>query len=135
MVLIDANILAHMTIEGARSDAARKLLASDGDWHSEAFIMVELTNILATAVRVKILQTQEAYAVLERAEILLSSTLHRTAHSDVLRAAHEYNISAYDARYIALAQKLDLPLITEDRKLRKAVPQWTISLDEALSGL
>ncbi|ADX81914.1 PIN domain-containing protein [Sulfolobus islandicus] len=35
--------------------------------------------------------------------------------------ALDYGITFYDASYVWLARKLDLPLITEDNKLRKAV--------------
>jgi Predicted nucleic acid-binding protein, contains PIN domain len=35
--------------------------------------------------------------------------------------ALNYGITFYDASYVWLARKLDLPLVTEDNKLRKAV--------------
>ena len=45
----------------------------------------------------------------------------------------QFGISAYDARFISLARQLKLKLITEDAKLRVAVPAWTMSLDDALA--
>jgi predicted nucleic acid-binding protein len=42
-------------------------------------------------------------------------------------------ISAYDARFLRVAEMLGLPLITEDIKLRKAAPDLTCSLTEALA--
>ena len=50
-----------------------------------------------------------------------------------LAVAAEYAITGYDAQYVALAQSLNAPLITEDRKLRKAVPGIAFSMLEFLA--
>ena len=46
--------------------------------------------------------------------------------------AMDYGITFYDASYVWLARKLDLPLVTEDNKLRKAVERElkVLSVDE-----
>ncbi|HEX5315387.1 MAG TPA: type II toxin-antitoxin system VapC family toxin [Candidatus Kapabacteria bacterium] len=132
MLIVDANILAYLVIEGERSNQARALLQKDYDWHSEAFIFVELTNILATSLRLERVNFEYCRMVLERAEAFMGSTVHLTSHLEVIRTAHEFRISAYDARYIALAREFGTPLITEDAKLRRAVPRLTISLNDAL---
>ncbi|MQL54275.1 type II toxin-antitoxin system VapC family toxin [Acidianus ambivalens] len=48
--------------------------------------------------------------------------------------ALDYGITFYDASYVWLARKLDLPLITEDNKLRKAVEKdlKVLSVDEII---
>lgn len=46
----------------------------------------------------------------------------------------EFGISGYDARFVAAARDLNKKLITEDLKLRRAVPHLTISLAEWLSA-
>jgi predicted nucleic acid-binding protein len=50
-----------------------------------------------------------------------------------LAVAAQYAIIGYDAQYVALAQNLNAPLITEDRKLRNAVPGVAFSMQEFLS--
>lgn len=52
--------------------------------------------------------------------------------SAALADAAKYAISGYDAQYIALAKSLNAPLITEDRKLRHAVPGIAFSIREFL---
>lgn len=47
-----------------------------------------------------------------------------------LSVAAKYGITGYDAQYVALALNLAVPLITEDRKLRQAVPGVAISMQE-----
>ncbi|MDP4198080.1 MAG: type II toxin-antitoxin system VapC family toxin [Bacteroidota bacterium] len=132
MLVVDANILAYLLIEGDRNQAALKLLDRDSDWHSEAFVLTELTNVLVTCIRTNALTLEQSIGVLERAEATLKAKLHFVSHFDALRIANEFGVTAYDARYLVLARKLGLRLVTEDRKLRKAAPALTQSLDDAL---
>jgi predicted nucleic acid-binding protein len=54
-------------------------------------------------------------------------------HERVLEAAIQFGTSAYDARFIALAMQMKIKLVTEDARLRSAVPAWTNSISEVLS--
>jgi predicted nucleic acid-binding protein len=60
-------------------------------------------------------------------------TLHDVVNTQALETAMQSRISAYDARFISLAKQLKLKLVTEDVKLRGAVPSWTMSLADALA--
>ena len=55
--------------------------------------------------------------------------IHRVSHRDLLPLIWHYrdNLSAYDAAYVALAELLNAPLITSDRKLSNA-PGKSIAL-------
>jgi predicted nucleic acid-binding protein len=130
VVLVDTNIVAYLMIEGDRTAAAQKLFERDRDWCSEAFAMVEFSNILATYTRTKALTQAQGVRLLTEAHTLMS-TLHNIANMQALQTAIEHRISAYDARFISLAKHLKQKLVTEDMKLRAAVPLWTISLAEA----
>ena len=50
-----------------------------------------------------------------------------------LAVAAEYAITGYDAQYVVMAQSQNAPLITEDRKLRKAGPGIALSMREFLA--
>ena len=50
-----------------------------------------------------------------------------------LAMAADCAITGYDAQYVALAQSLNAPLITEDRKLRAAVPGVALFMQEFLA--
>jgi predicted nucleic acid-binding protein len=132
VVLVDTNILAYLIIEGDRTAAAQKLFERDSDWCSEAFVMVEFSNLLATYVRTKTLTQAQGTRLLTEAQALVS-TLHSMTNTQALETAMQYEISAYDARFISLAKHLKLKLVTEDAKLRTAVPSWTVSLADALT--
>lgn len=42
------------------------------------------------------------------------------------------DVTGYDSQYVALAQTLNVPLITEDCKLKQAVPGVAFSMQEFL---
>ena len=50
-----------------------------------------------------------------------------------LAVAAKYAITGYDAQYVTLAQSLNAPLITEDRKLRNVAPGIAFSMPEFLA--
>ena len=133
MRIVDTNIVAHLLMEGGRSAAARQLHKLDFDWRSEAFLLVELTNVLASSITMKRMTVSQAGDLLANATDLFAGKLAKVSHGLVLRTALQYRISAYDARFLALAQQLDTRLVTEDAKLRAAAPKLTQSLAEALA--
>ena len=133
MVVVDTNILVCLLIEGDRLAQAQALWRRDPVWCSEPFILVEFSNVLATYLRRQALTGAEAKALLAEAGQRLTS-LVEVHHADALDLAAEFGISAYDARFIAVARAQNLPLITEDDRLRTAVPASTLSLTEAMTG-
>jgi len=133
MVLIDTNILAYLLIDGEQAEAARRLRRSDPDWRSEAFIMAEFTNVLVRYTLGKRITLALAQDLLEKAGTLLDGKLGRISHAQVLTTAARHRVTAYDARFLALAQRVGLRLVTEDNKLRTAAPALTQSLAEALA--
>ena len=132
MVLVDTNIIAYLMIWGDRTAAAQQLFERDSDWCSEAFVMVEFSNVIATYVRTGALTQAQGTKLLVDSQAHLP-TLHSVVNTQALETAMQFGISAYDARFISLARQLKLKLITEDAKLRVAVPAWTMSLDDALA--
>jgi predicted nucleic acid-binding protein len=131
LILIDTNILAYLMIEGDRTSAAQTLFASDSDWASESFILVEFTNVLTTYVRTKALTHKQALEMLAEAQAVVP-TLTNVQHSQAFETATEFGISAYDGRFIAIAKQTKSKLVTEDGRLRAAVPAWTIALGDVI---
>ena len=127
MVWADTNILAYLLIEGDRTEAAQELYARHPDWRSEGFILVEFCNVPATQMRAKALSREQGTRLLAEAQALIPDPTN-VPHAKALEAASHFGISAYDARFIAMAMQVKLKLITEDTKLRSAVPEWTAPL-------
>lgn len=132
MVVVDTNVLAYLLIEGDRTPLARALYSRDPEWRSEAFLLVEFSNLLATYVRADALDSKAAQSLLAKAEQTLAGTL-ALPHAPALSLAIELGVSAYDARFLAVARRLDRKLVTEDAKLRRAAPALTQTIEQALA--
>jgi predicted nucleic acid-binding protein len=133
VLIVDTNIVAYLLIEGDYTVAARLLHRRDDDWRSEAFIMVEFTNVLTASIAARRMNLVLAQRFLANATSLLHGKLALMPHDSVLSLAVQYRVTAYDARFLALARETDRRLITEDAKLRAAAPNLTQSLAEALA--
>ena len=133
MVVVDTNILAYLLIEGDHTKEAQALFARDADWRSDAFLMIEFSNVLATYRRGGGLSRGQAESLLAEAERRIRGLVN-VPHARALRVAEQFAVSAYDARFLASAQSLGGRLVTEDAKLRAAAPTLTLSLAAALAG-
>jgi predicted nucleic acid-binding protein len=133
--IVDTNIVAYLLLDGPAAPAARQLYALDPDWHSEPLLLHELTNVLATAVRTQGVSEAAAQNALALGRKVLQDSLHPVPDAEVLALACELSITGYDARFLWLAQVRGTHLVTEDARLRRAAPQLTQSLAEALAAL
>ena len=133
MVVVDTNILAYLLIKGDRTRDAQALFARDAGWKSEAFVLIEFSNILATYLRAKSLTQIQAHALLDEAEKRMTDLIN-LPHGRALLVAEQFAVSVYDARFLGAAQTLKARLVTEDVRLRQAAPALTISLSDALAA-
>jgi len=95
---------------------------------------VELTSAFITAVLMNEITGSQARIYLDQAmELFPSINLVKATHQKVMKLAIKYNTSAYEARHLAIAEEVDTRLVSHDKRLRKAAPDLTISLEEALA--
>ena len=132
MVVVYTNILAYLLIAGDRTKDAQSLYERDADWKSEAFLLIEFSNILATYQRNGYLSGNQSESLLNEAETRMNNLI-AVPHVTALQTAQRFVVSAYDARFLAVAEKLGAKLVTEDTKLRFAAPTLTQSLSDVLS--
>ena len=135
MILVDTNVIAPLYVRSARSQAVAELFARDSVWRTEPLALIELSNVLINYERARYLTAAMARECLNRAAALLQPHLFRVTHEAALDTALRYRVTAYDGRFLALAQQLGRPLVTEDAKLRAAAPALTQSLSEALAAV
>lgn len=133
MIVVDANILIYSLIEGDYSPLVHKLRERDMDWRTTGLCLHEILNVLATYQRRDILTLAQCKKLLEHAERFMTVAQCEMKMNAALAVAAKYTITGYDAQYVALAQSLNVPLITEDRKLREAVPGIAFSMQEFLA--
>lgn len=131
MIVVDSNVLAYLYLPGAFTDAAEALLTRDSEWAAPLLWRTEFRNILAGYLRRKSLSFEQAVVLQEEAEALLAGGEYEVDSISVLELVRDSNCSAYDCEFIALAEKLDVKLVTMDKKLLKAFPGRAVALDAA----
>ena len=125
MIVVDVNVLAYLLIPGKFTEAAEQLLAEDSAWVVPRLWRSELSDILATYLRLNQIDLADAALIFQRATELVGAEEYEMETADVLRLNKESNCSAYDCEYVALAEFLDLVLVTADGKFAQAFPLRT----------
>jgi predicted nucleic acid-binding protein len=120
MIVIDASALLEVllaTVVGAR--VRGRLFREEETLHAPHLLDLEIVHVLRRLCLIRELQPDRAEQALA-----VMSDLH------IVRYPHEpyvpriwqlrHSLTAYDAAYVALAESLDSPLITRDRRLASA---------------
>jgi predicted nucleic acid-binding protein len=133
MIVADSNILAYLYLPCEFTQYAEELLMADPEWVAPVLWRSEFRNILAGYVRRKTITFEQAYELQREAESLLSGNEYEIDSLDVLTLVRDSDCSAYDCEFVALAKRLDVNLITMDKKVLKLFPLIAKSLRPTLS--
>jgi predicted nucleic acid-binding protein len=129
MIVVDSNVLAYLYLPGSFTVAAEALLTRDPEWAAPLLWRSEFRNILAGYLRRKSLSFEQAAALQAEAEALMAGGEYELDSTSVLELVRDSDCSAYDCEFIALAERLDVKLVTMDKKLLKEFPNRTVALN------
>jgi len=124
--VLDASVALCWCFEGQSTEYAEALaerLARGDEARVPGIWPLEMVNSLAMAERRKMLKPAQTDGFLERMNglrIHLDSAEIERIFTNVMAVARQYRLSAYDATYLELAMREELPLATMDRQLRAA---------------
>jgi predicted nucleic acid-binding protein len=130
MIVADVNLIAYSLIQGPHTALARDILKKDPDWRAPAFWQVEFLNVLAGYAKFADMPRQDALLLWQRAQSLPFLSTMESDPVAALELALAHDLSTYDALYVSLARALKTVCVTNDRKLAKAAPQWTVTMEE-----
>lgn len=89
--------------------------------HAPALWQLEFANVLRTACKRGVLDVQAAHEVIEQLAALSIMVDRETpGPSAILSLALRYDLTSYDAAYLELALRLQLPIATQDAALMEA---------------
>jgi len=134
MIVADTNLIAQLILRLDQTPKAQAVYRVDPEWRMPSLWRHEFLNVLASYLRFDRVPITLLLTAWNRALALFENTTHEIDMPEALRLAGECGISAYDAQYVTLAQTLNVPLITEDRKLLRAVPHQTLSISQYLAS-
>jgi predicted nucleic acid-binding protein len=123
VTVVDASVVFSALVRGDHADWAEEHLSAAGGGRSlwvPHLIDVEVGHALRRTVAARKLREDRAAAALGK---LAELPLRRIVHIGLLDRAWQlrHNLTFYDGIYVALAEILDVPLITLDRRLARAV--------------
>lgn len=128
MIVVDSNVLAYLYLPGELTAAAEALLERDPDWAAPLLWRSEFRNILAGYLRRNAISFEQANSLQSAAEKLLDGSEYEIDSLSVLELVRDSDCSAYDCEFAALAMKLDVKLVTMDKKLLRAFPKCAVAL-------
>ncbi|MDN5853835.1 MAG: type II toxin-antitoxin system VapC family toxin [Actinomycetia bacterium] len=120
MIVVDASVVANaIGDDGGAGEAARRILRSDSTLAAPDLVDAESVAVLRRAWLAGTMtdeRFEQAVGDLADLPIVRYATRRLMHRALVLRA----NVTSYDACYVALAEGLDCPLYTGDRRLVNA---------------
>ena len=129
MIVVDTNIIGYLYLTSDRSMQAEQALVKDRQWAAPLLWRSELRNVLALYIRKQILSLTEAQQIMGEAISLMQNQEYDVKSLHVLRLVASSTCSAYDCEFVALAQDLDVRLVTVDRQILDQFPAIAISLE------
>ncbi len=134
MIVVDTNVIAYLYVPSALTPLAQELERRDPRWVSPLIWRSEFMNVLIGYVRRGQLTLAEAQALIRDATRQLGDSSPEALPSEVLALAHASACSCYDCEFVALAQRLGVPLVTADRQVLAAFPGTAQSMADFLKG-
>jgi predicted nucleic acid-binding protein len=132
MIVVDSNIVAARNLTTSLTSEAKQVEEKDPVWIVPVLWRYEFQNILATAIKVKQIKPAQALDIWEKISKILIENEYEPSASKVIDLVAKYEITAYDAQFIAAAMEMGIPCLTEDRELQEKFPRIAISIDEFL---
>jgi len=133
VIVVDTNIIAYLYISGEKSLQAEQLLTLDSRWCAPVLWRSEFRSVLTQYLRKDILGLNDILIIIQQAEKLLDNNEYKISSSRIMELVNSSNCSAYDCEFVALAQHLDIPLITVDKKILREFPKVAMLLEVYLA--
>jgi predicted nucleic acid-binding protein len=120
VIVVDASAVLEMLLPAPAAAAVETRMFGSGETaHAPHLIDIEVAQVLRRFMRRGDINPERGRVALQ---YLTDLPLIRYPHERLLPRVWELrnNLTAYDAAYVALAEALDAPLLTRDRRLAAA---------------
>jgi len=119
MIVLDASAVIELVLGTAAGRDVEGRIASESTLHAPHLLDVEVVRTIRRYVLSGLVDEARAAEALRA---LLDLDVRRHAHIDLVPRIWSLrdNLTAYDAAYVALAEALDVPLLTRDARLAAA---------------
>lgn len=104
-----------------------KVLRKDNDWIAPLLWRSEFRNVLSICLRKGLLELPVVLQAAEEAEHLMDANEFEVNSTQVMSLVSDSSCSAYDCEFVALAEDLNVPFVTLDKKIIREFPDIAIS--------
>jgi predicted nucleic acid-binding protein len=132
-LVLDANVLVYLLLDGEKSAEARRLHQLRPDWVVPSLLRHEFMNVCVTYHRAGGFSRETCLALLAEGVALVEGREVTAPPADVVATAIDLDLSAYDAAYVAAAASLGCVLVTEDRRVLARAPGLAMRLEDYLA--
>jgi len=133
VIVADTNVIAYLWIPGVHTSQAESALRKDANWAAPLLWRSEFRNILTGYIRRNQISFDTAMQLMEEAEDHMRGREYTVSSTHVLNLVKKSPCSAYDCEFVALAEDLEVSLLTTDRKILSTFPSVAVSLGKFCS--
>src|SRR5438105_2442387 len=134
MIVVDTNIIAYLHLPGEHTAVVEQIYKKNPNWAAPYLWRSELRNVLALNVQRKLISSDFAIDVMERAQQLMLEHEFIVRSYQVLELSFQSGCTAYDCEFVALANDFEVPLITFDKKITRIFPKIAMSANGFLKS-
>lgn len=117
--VVDASVLVAALVDTSADGRWSEAVIAEGDLVAPHLAIVEALNILRRLEQAALISPSEAAATqVELQDLIIDLAPIRPFERRIWELRH--NLTCYDAWFVAVAESLDLPLATLDRRLARA---------------
>ena len=133
MIVADTNIISYLLLPTSYSDTVDELYKLDSEWLAPILWKSEFRNVIALYLRKEVITFEKALQLQETAESMMARNEFDVSSAQVLALIEKSNCSSYDCEFIALAQHLDIQLVTQDKKVLREFPSIAIPVEDFIA--
>lgn len=130
MIVVDTNIIASLWVPNDMDERVYMAFKKDNDWIASLLWRSEFRNVLSIYLRKNILELLVVLQAIEEAEQLMAANEFEVNSTQVMSLVSDSSYSAYNCEFIALADDLNIQLVTFDKKIIREFPNIAISPKE-----
>jgi predicted nucleic acid-binding protein len=132
MIVVDTNVIASMWVPNDMDEWVYQVFKKDDDWVAPLLWRSEFRNVLSIYLRKDILELSVVLQAIEEAEQLMNANEFEVNSTQVMSLVSGSSCSAYDCEFVALADDLNIRLVTFDKRIVREFPDIAITPKEFL---
>lgn len=126
MIVVDTSVIASLWVPNDMDELAYRVLRKDPDWAAPLLWRSEFRNVVSLYLRKEILELPVALQSIQEAEQLMEARACEVNSTQFLQFVVRSARSAYDCEFVALADDLEVPLVTFDKRICNEFPEIAI---------